>query len=221
MIRSQKNKGQSMVELALSLTVLFIMTLGVIDFARIFSTYQRMTSVGREAGRIYVKQNYDTTATTAILRDGPQGVKIKVYDAIANSMQPDKLTEQGSVIISVLRRVDGTLLMGTNDTLVQRQTAEADDQLELVHRFIFDASPATGSIHSKINYVMDKSKIIVDGTISGVPDAVPNSVIRFDTVRLGEELVVVEMYYENKMMTGIDKLFPALTISKLYDQTIF
>jgi Flp pilus assembly protein TadG len=223
MKRTSNNKGQSMVELALSLTFLFIMTLGVIDFARIFSTYQRMVSVGRESGRIFVKSNINTATTnTTVLRDGPEGVKIKVYDVIVNTMKPDKLDREGSVIISVLRRVDNVLLATTSDTPLQRETAESDDQLQLVHRFTFDSTPATGFTQSKINQVMDGTKIIVSGPSgSTLTPVVTTPVISVNTVRLGEELIVVEMYYKNDMITGIDKLFSALALDRLYDRTIF
>ncbi|MDX5474260.1 MAG: pilus assembly protein [Bacillaceae bacterium] len=50
MIRSEK--GQATVELAITVTVLFIILFGIIDFGRVFHAYLTMEHAGREAARV-------------------------------------------------------------------------------------------------------------------------------------------------------------------------
>jgi Flp pilus assembly protein TadG len=48
----KSQKGQATVELALSLTVLFLILFGIIDFGRIFHSWLVLDHAGREAARI-------------------------------------------------------------------------------------------------------------------------------------------------------------------------
>ena len=48
----KSEKGQATVELAISITVLFIILFGIIDFGRIFHAYLTMEHAGREAARV-------------------------------------------------------------------------------------------------------------------------------------------------------------------------
>lgn len=58
--RSQRRRGQAVVEFALILPVFLLITLGVVDLARIFSAYISLTNGVREAG-IYA--SFTTTST--------------------------------------------------------------------------------------------------------------------------------------------------------------
>jgi Flp pilus assembly protein TadG len=63
--RTQRARGQSLVEFSLVLTPLFLLLLGIIQFGFIFNTYVTLTNATREAARsgsIYV---YDRTLTKA------------------------------------------------------------------------------------------------------------------------------------------------------------
>ncbi|WP_458413552.1 TadE/TadG family type IV pilus assembly protein [Schinkia sp. CFF1] len=58
MIKSQK--GQAMVELALTLPILILILFGIIDFGRIFHVYLTLENAGREAARIASLGGTDT-----------------------------------------------------------------------------------------------------------------------------------------------------------------
>jgi hypothetical protein len=200
-IKTRKEQGQAYVELALSVVVLATLGFGAVDLSKSISTYQRMSSVGREGGRIFLKSGIDTTNITDADLLRPE-VNIKVYSLLEQAMLPEKLSENGGVIISIARRV-----------VKPGSPSVPDDQLKITHVFKF-GSAYTGVVRSKIKD--DLNDTYIAGSLEIDPDFIPVS-----TVRLNEELVIVEMFYKNEFMTPIAKLVPGLTLDLLYDRTVF
>jgi Flp pilus assembly protein TadG len=54
------DRGQALVEFALTLPILLFILLGIADFARAWNVYQVLTDAGREAARISVVDNGST-----------------------------------------------------------------------------------------------------------------------------------------------------------------
>lgn len=213
--KKNNSKGQTLVEFCLVVIIILILTIGAVDFARAFSTYQRMAAMGREGGRLFVKNTFDTlNLTTAALTPD---VKLKVYDKLVAGMQPDDLLVNGGVIITVLRRDDGAI--PTTVSALGVATGDDDDTIRIVHRFTYGSSAPVTKIN-KIAVGANEVVAVKEDVDPATPD-VPNPVIAYNTMRPGEELVVVEMFYTWDMLTNIDNLVPEMRLNTLYDLTIF
>jgi hypothetical protein len=203
----QKKKGQAFVEFSISVVVLTIIGFGAVDLARGISTYQRMSSVGREAGRVFLKSSFDTTNLdeTAL---GDE-VRAKVYTILKQAMLPDDLEKNGTVLISVGRRIIKP---------EESESSDATDQIKITHQFLFagtgDDAPAS------ISRIKDADD---DKIISGPPETTSTypGFVPVTTLRLGEELIIVEIFYHYEFYTPIAKLIPGLELDVLYDRTVF
>jgi len=222
--RKHNRKGQAFVEFAISVVVLTLFGFGAVDLSRAVSTYQRMNSVGREAGRIFLKSSFDTANLTqsAIRAE----VKTKVYASLTQAMLPDDLGENGVVIVTIARRV---IPLGGS------ASSSSTDQLKVTHRFTFpDAgqgeSNSAGIHPSRISpTALDANNAII---IAGPPlttvddPSTPENeeeggFLPVDTIRSGEELIIVEIFYVYEFMTPIDKVIPGFQLNVLYDRTVF
>lgn len=216
---NRKRKGQAFVEFAVSVVILTLFGFGAVDFSKAISTYQRMNSVGREAGRVFLKSSFDTANLDETALRGE--VESKVYEALKQAMLPDDLEQNGVVIVSVARRV--IPIGGTT-------SSAATDQLKITHRFTFPQTPnAAGTQTSRIEPTgLDANNDVI---IAGPPVSSPDDpstlededvgFLPVDTVRLDEELIIVEMFYVYDFMTPIDQLIPGLQLNVLYDRTVF
>ena len=63
--RRSRSRGQTLVEFALILPVLLLLTLGVVDFSRIFVSYIALTNAVRE-GALYAAEGDRTVAATYV-----------------------------------------------------------------------------------------------------------------------------------------------------------
>mgnify|MGYP001109119541 CR=1 FL=1 len=76
-------KGQSMVELALTITILMILLAGVVDLGRAFFTYMAMRDAAQEGAAYGSINPYDVA-----------GIKSRVWDNLEQVVSdPEKLTE--------------------------------------------------------------------------------------------------------------------------------
>jgi Flp pilus assembly protein TadG len=199
-VRTSRDRGQSFVELAISVVVLAVLAFGAVDLSKSISTFQRMSSVGREGGRVFLKSNFDTTnITDTLLRSD---VETKVYNLLKQAMLPENLDANGGVIITVARRVERA-----------DKPTTPDDQLKITHVFKF-GSASSGAVVTRIKD--DPPDTYISGSLENDPDFIPLA-----TVRRNEELVIVEMFYTNEFMTPIADLVPGLSLSMLYDRTVF
>ena len=55
-------RGQSLVEFAITVPILLILILGIVDFARAWNVYQVLTDAGREGARVAVVDNGSSDA---------------------------------------------------------------------------------------------------------------------------------------------------------------
>lgn len=62
----KSEKGQSTVELALSLMVFFLLLFGIVDFGRVFYTYLVLDHAGREGARAVAIGKTNTEVSTVI-----------------------------------------------------------------------------------------------------------------------------------------------------------
>jgi hypothetical protein len=203
----QDRRGQALIEFVISIFIILLVGLASVDLSRGISTYQRMCSVGREAGRIFLKNNFDTKNFDKT-QLGPE-VSAKVYEALKQAMLPDNLAVDGTVIITVARRIakpPGT----TSD--------EATDQLKITHQFVFvgtadDAPPGDSRIPDKGG----------DLVIAGADEITPTykGFVPIRTVRFDEELIIVEMFMKFDFYTPVDTLAGGINMNTLYDQTVF
>jgi hypothetical protein len=209
-LQTGETRGQAYVELVVSVLVLAVLGFGAVDLSKSLSTSQRMSAVGREGGRVFIKNNFDTTNLS--VTDLNSEVEDKVYDLLKQAMLPEDLDTQGGVIITVARRVNKGLLEGGSES-VAGSPPEPDDQLKITHVFTF-GNASLGIINTKIKDEL--SDTYIAGSIEPDPDFLP-----VGTVRRDEELVIVEMFYKNEFMTPIANLVPGLTLDLLYDRTVF
>jgi hypothetical protein len=214
-------KGQAFVEFAASVLVLTLFGFAAVDLSKGISTYQRMNSVGREGGRVFLKSTFDTAHVSDTVL-WPQ-VKTKVYDLLKQAMLPDDLDTNGAVRISVGRRV---IQEG------QTESSSATDQIIITHEFVFNSGANAPSADSRIS---PTSLVTRDGAsvkvIAGPPVSTADDpattvnedtgFVPIDTLREGEELIIVEMFYKFEFMTPVEKLAPGLHLDVLYDRTVF
>jgi hypothetical protein len=198
----QVSRGQALVEFVVSVLVILLAGFGVADLSRGVSTKLRMTSVGREAGRIFLKNNFDTkNLSQAQLR---LQAEVKVYEALKQAMLPDDLATDGKVIITVVRRV-----INPSET----ESSDSTDQLKIVHEFPFIGSNApTESTRVYRN---------IDAVIAGPPFGEDEGFLPVTMLRLGEELVIVEMFMRFDFYTPVDTLANNLRLDVLYDRSVF
>jgi Flp pilus assembly protein TadG len=200
----KRRKGQAFVEFAVSVVILMLLAFGTVDLARGISSYQRMTAVAREGGRVFVKSNIDTkNFDEAALK---ATVDSKVYSLIKQAMLPDKLDENGAVYITVARRIKNPSTSTSSD---------GTDQLKITHVFDFPGTIAGGNGGSKINYTDDSGSKI----IAGAPAT--SNFLPVTTIRLDEELIIVELIYKQEFITPIASLVPGLSLNILYDRAVF
>ena len=75
----RQERGQSLVEFAITAPVLLFLLLGIIDFARAWNVYQVLTDAGREGTRVSVVDNGATQAQvrqTIITAAGRAGITL-------------------------------------------------------------------------------------------------------------------------------------------------
>lgn len=60
--KTEKHKGQTLVELALVLPILLLLVFGIIDFGRILNAYIMVSNASREAARYYAVRSTQATA---------------------------------------------------------------------------------------------------------------------------------------------------------------
>ena len=65
MTRSPNQRGQAVIELALTLPLLLMVVFGIIDFGFMFQRYESVTNAAREGARLGVLQAAGYTATEA------------------------------------------------------------------------------------------------------------------------------------------------------------
>jgi Flp pilus assembly protein TadG len=203
----QDRRGQALIEFVISFFVILLVGLASVDLSRGISTYQRMSSVGREAGRIFLKNNFDTKNFDATqLR--PE-VSSKVYTALQQAMLPDDLAADGTVIITVARRI-----INPSET----ESDDATDQLKITHQFVFvgTANDAPGGV----SRIPDTDS---DQIISGPPETTTSypGFVPITTVRLDEELIIVEMLMKFNFYTPVDTLAGGISMDVLYDRAVF
>lgn len=122
-----RSRGQTLVEFALILPVFLVLTLGVVDGARVFSAYIAITNGARE-GALYAAQgsNYakwcSTTATVACPTGYTSSNQSSDPDNIAYRVQQETsgLT-QGSIILAVPTCDNGTCNSSSLNVTVQVQ----------------------------------------------------------------------------------------------------
>lgn len=75
-------RGQALVEFAITLPILLFLLLGIADFARAWNVYEVLTDAGREAARLAVVDNGSTQADVrTVVRDAAGRAGISVQDA--------------------------------------------------------------------------------------------------------------------------------------------
>jgi Flp pilus assembly protein TadG len=74
-------RGQALVEFAITLPILLFLLLGIVDFARAWNVYEVLTDAGREATRLAVVDNGSTEADVrAVVRAAAGRAGISVQD---------------------------------------------------------------------------------------------------------------------------------------------
>jgi len=74
-------RGQALVEFAITLPILLFLLLGIADFARAWNVYEVLTDAGREAARLAVVDNGSTEADVrAVVRAAAGRAGISVQD---------------------------------------------------------------------------------------------------------------------------------------------
>ena len=75
-------RGQALVEFAITVPILLFLLLGIVDFARAWNVYQVLTDAGREGARLAVVDNGSTAADVrTVVRQAAARAGITVQDA--------------------------------------------------------------------------------------------------------------------------------------------
>lgn len=195
-LTGRARKGQATVELLIVFIVLMIIVFAVIDFGRLISLSNRMSSVAREGGRTAIAKGYDLRPTTA-----PD----EVYDALKEMIQPGDLDGKGKVIFTILRREDPD-----DDTSYDDPDTEDDDRIYIEAQHIYPTSSTLPSLDSTIGVVGD--------TVATQADS---SFLSLDMLRIDERTIAVEIYHEAETLTPIGNIIEASMPEYLYDSSIF
>ncbi|MFC4767936.1 TadE/TadG family type IV pilus assembly protein [Effusibacillus consociatus] len=93
----KSQKGQSTVEMALSLTVLVLLLFGMIDFGRIFHAYLALDHAGREAARTASIGGDDVQIKDAAMR-GAAGLDTT---RLGINITPDQLSRKRGTYVTI------------------------------------------------------------------------------------------------------------------------
>lgn len=97
-----KEKGQSMVELALLMPILCLLLIGIIEFGRIFNAYLIITSASREGARIAAVGSSNTAVVQCVEE---VGASLK-QDELTCLITPTIRTRGEKVAVKVNYQVD-------------------------------------------------------------------------------------------------------------------
>ncbi|NJK92588.1 MAG: hypothetical protein HC904_12625 [Blastochloris sp.] len=193
-----------MVEFAILFTVLTLITMGVIEFARVVSLSLRLASSVREAGRIVVAQEITPDPTLDDDENEEQLTKRlngQVYTAVKNMVAPADLPNRGRLIFTFISRQRDNTTGSTDHPII----------IDMKRSISFGA---TGMPGSKIPYD--------EGTLNGAPVwRVRESFIDQDSLKIGEKTVIVEIYHKTDFNPALQGLLEVMNIQTLYDRAMF
>lgn len=106
MVRFRRDaRGQALLEMALTLPILLLVSIGIVEFGRAYQTWQVLTNAAREGARIAVLPGTDDAAVTS---------RVQTY------MSDGQLSNYGGASIAITR--DNTINIGAGTATASRVT---------------------------------------------------------------------------------------------------
>ena len=118
----KKNKGQTLVEMAIILPVLVALIFGMTDFARVLNAYLATTEASREGARVAALSGNDAAVVLAVNNAAPNldPKKLKVKTDPETRTRGDSVTVTVTYSIDIITPLVNTML--TNPMPITSQT---------------------------------------------------------------------------------------------------
>lgn len=120
-------KGAALLEAAVTLPLLLLISVGIFEFGRAYQTWQVLTNAAREGARIAVLPNTTTAAAQQRVRDYMQSGQLSRYATASVSVnQAATITVNGTAVAASQVTVDypfNFIVLQPVARLVSRQTA--------------------------------------------------------------------------------------------------
>lgn len=199
-IRNAEDTGQALVEMCLIVFVLALMAFGAVEMASIISHQNRLATVTREGGRLWVKYDINPEISTSLAI-----IQSEVRDPMFKSIvMPGESQLMYAIIFSNIRRIDPR-----GDTDINDDTTEPDDYIHITHQYKYlnsnPVSSQVGNVNTRVAQYGDPSSMPLP-----LGFLIPN-----------ENSVVVECYRKNVNLTGFQNFFGSLLSEYLYEVAYF
>ncbi|MFB3854332.1 MAG: TadE/TadG family type IV pilus assembly protein [Vicinamibacterales bacterium] len=107
MKRTRGERGTALVEAALTIPILLLISVGIFEFGRAYQTWQILTNAAREGARIAVLPNAAQSAVEARVREYMQGGQLPKYSEASVTLNRNAtLTINGQPVTASLVTVD-------------------------------------------------------------------------------------------------------------------
>jgi len=107
MKRTRGERGTALVEAAVTIPLLLLISVGIFEFGRAYQTWQILTNAAREGARIAVLPNAATSAVEARVREYMQGGQLPQYDVAAVTLNRNAtISINGQPVTASLVTVD-------------------------------------------------------------------------------------------------------------------
>lgn len=107
MKRIRGERGTALVEAAMTIPILLLISVGIFEFGRAYQTWQILTNAAREGARIAVLPNAATSAVETRVREYMQGGQLPKYAEASVTLDRNQtLTINGASVTASLVTVD-------------------------------------------------------------------------------------------------------------------
>jgi len=122
MSKSKRNKGQTLVEMAIVLPILVALIFGMTDFARVLNGYLATTEASREGARVAALSGNDASVVLAVNNAAPNldPTKLTVTTVPETRTRGDTVTVTVTYSIDIITPLVNTML--TNPMPITSQT---------------------------------------------------------------------------------------------------
>jgi Flp pilus assembly protein TadG len=93
-------RGSALVELAITLPLLLLVSVGIFEFGRAFQTWQVLTNAAREGARVAVLPNSDPANVESRVRQYMQDGQLGMYSAASVAVNNDATVSIGTGTVS-------------------------------------------------------------------------------------------------------------------------
>ncbi len=98
MSRMKSERGSALLEAAVTIPLLLLISVGIFDFGRAYQTWQIVTNAAREGARVAVVPNADLTLAQARVRQYMASGQLTGVDAATVNVTPTTLTINGETV---------------------------------------------------------------------------------------------------------------------------